>query len=88
MKQIGREFEFNENFILVLPRVVFEKFTESDIADMMKNAESRDKIAEILVRTCIDNGLNGVVLEVWFQLAGRIKDKHLLLLVEHIGKSL
>lgn len=48
-------------------------------------AESRDKIADILVRTCQDNGFDGVVLEVWFQLAGRIKDTHLLLLVEHLG---
>lgn len=65
---------------------MFDKFTESDIADVLTYAESRDKIADLLVKTCQDNGFDGVVLEVWFQLAGRIKDTHLLLLVEHLGK--
>lgn len=69
----------------VLPRVVFEKFTEADIADVLSYAESRDQIADLLVQTCKNDGLDGVVLEVWFQLAGRLKDKHLLLIVEHLG---
>lgn len=64
---------------------MFDKFTESDIADVLMYAESRDKMADLLVRTCQDNDFDGVVLEVWFQLAGRIKDTHLLLLVEHLG---
>lgn len=72
-------------FVSVLPRVVFDKFHETDIADVLTYAESRDQIAELLVQTCKGNGLNGVVLEVWFQLAGRVKDKHLILLVEHLG---
>lgn len=65
---------------------MFDKFTETDIADILMYAESRDKIADLLVKICQDNGFEGVVLEVWFQLAGRIKDTHLLLLVEHLGK--
>lgn len=73
-------------FQLVLPRVMFERFTESDYSHLLMYEKPRDDIAELLVQVCKKHGFDGIVLEVWFQLAGRVQEKHLLRLVEHLGK--
>lgn len=78
------------NFLAVLPRVMFEQFSEADYSHVLRfeNAHIRDEIAELLVQVCKDpkHKFDGIVLEVWFQLAGRVQDKHLLRLVEHLGE--
>lgn len=70
----------------VLPRVMFERFTESDYSHILMYESARDQIADLLVQVCKKHKFDGIVLEAWFQLAGRVQDKHLLRLVEHLGK--
>ncbi|XP_031623934.1 chitinase domain-containing protein 1 [Contarinia nasturtii] len=74
----------------VLPRVMFEKFSENDFSHVLMYESARDEIAELLVQVCKNpkHKFDGIVLEVWFQLAGRVQDKHLLRLVEHLAKVL
>lgn len=74
--------------IIVLPRVMFERFSEKDYSHVLMYESARDEIADLLVRVCKDSKhkFDGIVLEVWFQLAGRVQDRHLLRLVEHLGK--
>ena len=75
--------------IIVLPRVMFERFSEKDYSHVLMYESARDEIADLLVRACKDSKhkFDGIVLEVWFQLAGRVQDRHLLRLVEHLGKG-
>lgn len=75
-------------FSAVLPRVMFEQFSEADYSHVLRSENARDDIAEMLVQVCKDpkHKFDGIVLEVWFQLAGRVQDKHLLRLVEHLGE--
>lgn len=72
---------------LVLPRIMFERFTETDYSYVLTYETARDDIAELIVQTCKHpkHKFDGIVLEVYFQLAGRVQDKHLLRLVEHLG---
>lgn len=67
---------------------MFERFSEKDYSHVLMYESARDEIADLLVRVCKDSKHNfdGIVLEAWFQLAGRVQDRHLLRLVEHLGK--
>lgn len=67
---------------------MFERFTESDYSYVLMYESARDQIADLLVQVCKKYDFDGIVLEAWFQLAGRVQDKHLLRLVEHLGKIL
>lgn len=64
---------------------MFERFSESDYSQVLMHENPRDDIAELLVQVCKKHKFDGIVLEVWFQLAGRVQDKHLMRLVEHLG---
>lgn len=68
---------------------MFERFSETDYSHVLMFETARDDIAELLVQVCKDpkHKFDGIVLEVWFQLAGRVQDTHLLRLVEHLGES-
>lgn len=64
---------------------MFDRFSESDYSHVLMHENPRDDIAELLVQVCKKHKFDGIVLEVWFQLAGRVEDKHLMRLVEHLG---
>lgn len=82
-------FELNrKTVILVLPRVMFERFSETDYSHVLMYESARDDIAELLVQVCKKYKFDGIVLEVWFQLSGRVQDTHLLRLTEHLGRCL
>lgn len=80
--------QFNVLFLLVLPRLMFERFSETEYSHVLSYEHARDDIAEIIVQVCRKYKFDGIVLEVYFQLAGRVQDKHLLKLVEHLGNDL
>lgn len=65
---------------------MFEKFSESEYSHVLSFDHARDNIAELIVQTCRKYKFDGIVLEVFFQLAGRVQDKHLIRLVEHLGE--
>lgn len=67
---------------------MFEQFSETDFSHVLTYETARDDIAELIVQVCKHpkHRFDGVVLEVYFQLAGRVQDKHLIRLVEHIGE--
>lgn len=74
--------------IAVLPRLMFDRFSESEYSHVLSFEHVRDDIAELIVQACTKYKFDGIVLEVYFQLAGRVQDKHLLRLVEHLAKVL
>lgn len=71
----------------VLPRLMFDQFSETEYSHVLSYDHARDVIAELIVQVCKKYKFDGIVLEVYFQLAGRVQDKHLLKLVEHLGKD-
>lgn len=52
---------------------------------MFSFESERQAIADLVGETCKRYGFDGIVLEVWSQLAGRVEDTYLLRLVEDIG---
>lgn len=70
----------------VFPRFIFDHFTDRDIKLLLSDAQERTKVNEVLIKCCKDNGFDGLVLEVWSQLAGRIDDKILYALVLQMGR--
>lgn len=72
-------------YIAVFPRVIFDHFTDRDIKLLLSDAKERTNLNEMLIQTCKQHGFDGLVLEVWSQLAGRIDDKILFTLVLQMG---
>lgn len=69
----------------VLPRIIFDNFKEDDYSKLVTYESERRAVADLLIRTCKQYVFDGIVLEAWSQLAGRIDGQHLLRLVEDIG---
>lgn len=69
----------------VFPRIIFDHFTDRDIKLLLSDAEERTKLNDMLIKTCKEHGFDGLVLEVWSQLAGRIDDKILYAMVLQMG---
>lgn len=65
---------------------MFDRFSESEYSHVLTYEHARDDIAELIIQVCRKYKFDGIVLEVYFQLAGRVQDKHLLRLVEHLGE--
>lgn len=69
-----------------MPRIIFDKFTEDDYSKLLTYDSERLAVANLLIQTCKHHSFDGIVLEVWSQLGGRVDDQILLRLVEDIGK--
>lgn len=69
----------------VLPRIIFDKFNEDDYSKLLMHDSERQAVADLLIQTCKHHSFNGIVLEVWSQLGGRVDDQLLVRLVEDIG---
>ncbi|EDW28854.1 GL18725 [Drosophila persimilis] len=74
--------------VKVFPRFIFDHFTDRDIKLLLSDAKERTKVNDVLIKCCKDNHFDGLVLEVWSQLAGRIDDKILFNLVLQMAKEL
>jgi chitinase domain-containing protein 1 len=72
----------------VLPRILFDKFTDEDFSKLLTYKEERDVVSDLVLNTCIKHNLDGVVLEVWSQLSARVDDDYLQTLVIEIAKKL
>jgi len=53
---------------------------------LLSDANERTKMNNMLIKTCKENGFDGLILEVWSQLAGRIDEQILYTLVLQMGK--
>ncbi|XP_034101481.1 chitinase domain-containing protein 1 [Drosophila albomicans] len=74
--------------VKVFPRIIFDHFTDRDIKLLLSDAKERTKLNDLLIKTCKQHGFDGLVLEVWSQLAGRIDDQILFTLVLQMVKEL
>ncbi|XP_053672316.1 chitinase domain-containing protein 1 [Anopheles nili] len=72
----------------VVPRVLFDKFTDRDFSQLLTYPEERTIVAKLLLATVRKHRFDGIVLEVWSQLAARVEDNFLVGLVEEICNTL
>ncbi|KAJ6646508.1 Chitinase domain-containing protein 1 [Pseudolycoriella hygida] len=72
----------------IIPRVLFDKFTDKDFSRLLTYEEQKAAVASLILKTCQKHGFNGIVLEIWSQLAVRVEDKHLIDFVTQIAKTL
>ncbi|XP_037033847.1 chitinase domain-containing protein 1 [Bradysia coprophila] len=72
----------------ITPRVLFEKFSDKDFSKLLTYEKERTTVISLIVKTCQKHRFNGIVLEIWSQLAARVEDKHLIDFVTEIAKTL
>lgn len=72
----------------VIPRVLFDKFTDKDFSQLLTYSEERTVAARLIVDTVRRYKFDGIVLEVWSQLAARVEDEFLVGLVKEICETL
>ncbi|XP_055917606.1 chitinase domain-containing protein 1 [Eupeodes corollae] len=84
VRKAGRSGKKNLKFY---PRVIFDKFTEKDYSKLLSSAIERRLVNEVIVNTCIVHQFDGIVLEIWSQLAARVDDQYLYNLVIELSKE-
>uniref|UniRef100_A0A8D8GDF6 Chitinase domain-containing protein 1 n=1 Tax=Culex pipiens TaxID=7175 RepID=A0A8D8GDF6_CULPI len=72
----------------VVPRILFDKFTDKDFSQLLTYSEERTIAARLIVDTVRRYRFDGIVLEVWSQLAARVDDEFLVGLVREICQTL
>ncbi|XP_034475362.1 chitinase domain-containing protein 1 [Drosophila innubila] len=74
--------------VKVFPRFIFDHFTDRDIKLLLSDAKERTRLNDMLIKSCKEHGFDGLILEVWSQLAGRIDEQILYTLVLQMAKEL
>lgn len=72
----------------VVPRVLFDKFTDKDFSQLLTYSEERTIAAKLILNTVRKYKFDGIVLEVWSQLSARVEDEYLIGLVKEICETL
>ncbi|XP_073826363.1 chitinase domain-containing protein 1 [Musca autumnalis] len=70
------------------PRILFENFRNEDYTKLLSSEKEKVKLAEVIVSLCIEHGFDGIVLEYWLQLAGRVNDQFLIKLAIDLSTEL
>lgn len=83
-----KDFIISFGFVAVLPRVVFEKFENTDFTSLLSQKLERENVAKLLIESCRKNKFDGIVLEIWQTLAKRIEDSFLYGLVKDLAKPM
>lgn len=66
---------------------MFDKFTDKDFSMLLNNEQEKYSAVNLILETCQKYLFDGIVLEVWSQLAARVADQHLIDFVREIGKK-
>ncbi|XP_019551041.3 chitinase domain-containing protein 1 [Aedes albopictus] len=86
MKDVKKAGEAINN--KVVPRVLFDKFTDKDFSQLLTYSEERTIAAKLILNSVRKYKFDGIVLEVWSQLAARVDDEYLVGLVKEICETL
>lgn len=73
--------------VLVVPRVLFDAWTGDDFINLLSKVKEKQALANAFTKACKEWNFDGLVLEVWTQLAGRIKYEMLQNLIQQIGNK-
>lgn len=81
-----QNISFSTESILVVPRILFEGWGREGFQTLLGSNEEINALAKTIVKACKNWNFDGAVLEIWSQIAKRVENDMLLLLVEIIGK--
>lgn len=70
-----------------MPRFLFDKFTDTDFSKMLTYDHEKTQVISLILETCKRYLFDGIVLEIWSQLAARVDDKNLIDFVTEIGNA-
>jgi len=92
---IGGTHDIDKNWIadvknknaLVVPRVLFDKWTSEDYIRLFSDTKRADAISRLLMSVIKENHFDGIVLELWSQLGGQAKPQ-LTNVIRTIGKKI
>ncbi|KAF4532061.1 hypothetical protein B566_EDAN016133 [Ephemera danica] len=71
----------------IIPRVLFEGWSGQDYSKVLTDSQEQQQLAKSLVEICQRNSFDGLVLELWSQLGGRVNEP-LAALVQRLAKAL
>ncbi|XP_054741787.1 chitinase domain-containing protein 1 [Anastrepha obliqua] len=74
--------------VKIFPRFIFDKFTERDFSRLLSLERERVRLNELLVNACKQNEFDGVVIEFWTQIGGRVDEHFLITLVQQLHEAL
>ncbi|XP_065088299.1 chitinase domain-containing protein 1-like [Ochlerotatus camptorhynchus] len=72
----------------VVPRVLFNKFTDKDFSQLLTYGEERAIATKLILHTVRKYKFNGIVQEVWSQLSAWVDDEYLVGLEKEICETL
>jgi chitinase domain-containing protein 1 len=72
----------------IIPRILFDHFNDRDFSKLLTYQEEINVVNSLIVETCKKFNFDGIVLEVWSQLAKRVDDHHLVNLVRSIARAM
>lgn len=67
---------------------MFENFNDKDYSKLLTYQQEMNAAAQSIIDICLRHKFEGVVLELWSQLALRVDDQHLINLVKTISRKL
>lgn len=72
----------------IYPRILFEHFNDHDYSKLLTYPDEIKAAVKVIVETCRKFNFDGVVIELWSQLAQRVDDQHLVNLVKAMASQL
>lgn len=71
----------------MIPRFLFDKFSDSDFSKLLTYNSEQEQVITLILETCKQYLFDGIVLEIWSQLAARVDDAKLIKFVSDIGNQ-
>lgn len=65
--------------------MLFDKFSDNDFSKLLTYENEQIFVTQLIVDTCKKFHFDGIVLELWSQLAARVSDQNLMDFVTLIG---
>ncbi|TMW42353.1 hypothetical protein DOY81_012566 [Sarcophaga bullata] len=88
MKDVRSKRKIGQTSMQFFPRFLFENFNDNDFTLLLSSDEDVKYVSELLRKTCLEQNFDGIVLEYWLQLGGRVANKFLQKLAISISKAL
>ncbi|XP_055386382.1 chitinase domain-containing protein 1 [Condylostylus longicornis] len=88
MKDVRKAGKSDYHSLKIYPRVIFDKFGDKDYNRLLSFPSERQAVNKMIVKACHDYKFDGIVLEVWMQLAARVDDDVLYRLIIELADAL
>lgn len=87
-KEWMNEMQKSKQKTKICPLVMFENFSTKDFLAILNYQLEIDSFANVLFDVCLENNLDGIVLEIWATLGTRVNDLNMYNLVLSLSRKL